>query len=138
MLTFKPPLFSGRHFVLQLEKTFFLILRNFARIGAGSADVSGAVSIIGKLFISSITTTLSYILMSQLLQDELFSLWGPTVLVFLISYFISDMFLDVFEMGISTILQCFIADEEMFDGSECFAEGDLQDWIDKYETNFND
>lgn len=127
----------GTPFCTSAREAFFLILRNFARIGAVSY-VSGAVLIIGKLFISAITTTLSYIMMSQMLQDELFNLWGPTVLVFLISYFVSDMFLDVFEMGISTILQCFIADEEMFDGDECFAEGDLQDWIDKYETNFND
>lgn len=92
---------------------------------------------IGKLFISALTTGAAYFLMSQLIGDELFSLWGPTVFVFFIAYFIADMFMDVFEMGISTILQCFIADEEMFDGEECFAEGKLQDWINKHEENFN-
>ena len=82
--------------------------------------------IIGKLFIRASTTGLSYYLMSHLIGDDLFNLWGPTVLIFLMSYFVSDMFLNVFKMGISTILQCFIAaDEEMFDGDECFAEGDL-------------
>mmetsp|Transcript_29058 Transcript_29058/g.47999 ORF Transcript_29058/g.47999 Transcript_29058/m.47999 type:complete len:660 (-) Transcript_29058:147-2126(-) len=124
----------GTPFCTSAREAFFLILRNIGRIGAISY-VSGAVLIIGKLFISSLTTGASYFLMSQLIGDELFSLWGPTVLVFLISYFIADMFLDVFEMGITTILQCFIADEEMFDGDQCFAEGDLQDWIDKYEEN---
>lgn len=127
----------GTPFCASAREAFFLILRNIARIGAVSY-VSGAILIIGKLFISSVTTALSYYLMSSLIADELSSLWGPTVLIFLMSYFVSDMFLDVFEMGISTILQCFIADEEMFDGDECFAEGDLQRWIDKYETNFND
>lgn len=127
----------GTPFCTSAREAFFLILRNISRIGAVSY-VSGAILIIGKLFISSTTTALSYYLMSSLIADELSNLWGPTVLIFLMSYFVSDMFLDVFEMGISTILQCFIADEEMFDGDECFAEGDLQLWIDKYETNFND
>lgn len=127
----------GTPFCTSAREAFFLILRNIGRIGAVSY-VSGAVLIIGKLFISSVTTGLSYYLMVELIGEELVHVWGPTVLVFLIAYFISDMFLDVFEMGISTILQCLIADEEMFDGDECFAEGALQRWIDKYEENFND
>lgn len=122
----------GTPFCTSARAAFFLILRNIGRIGAVSY-VTGAVLIIGKLFITSVTTALSYALMSQLLGDQLFNLWGPTILVFLIAYFIADMFLDVFEMGISTILQCFIADEEMFEDDECFAEGDLKRWIDKYE-----
>jgi hypothetical protein len=126
----------GTPFCTSAREAFFLILRNIGRIGAISY-VSGAVLVIGKLFISALTTGASYMLMSELIGEELFSLWGPTVVVFLIAYFIADMFLDVFEMGISTILQCFIADEEMFDGDECFAEGDLQRWIDKHEENFN-
>ena len=127
----------GTSFCTSAREAFFLILRNMGRIGAVSY-VSGAVLIIGKLFISATTTSLSYYLISDVIGDELFNLWGPIVLIFLLSYFVSDMFLDVFEMGISTILQCFIADEEMFDGDECYAEGDLQRWIDQHESNFND
>jgi Plasma-membrane choline transporter len=122
----------GTPFCTSAREAFFLILRNFARIGSVSY-VSGAVLIIGKLFISSATTALSYYMMSQHLGDELLNLWGPTLLVFLISYFVSDMFLAVFDMGISTVLQCFIADEEMFDGDQCFAEGSLKRWLDNYE-----
>jgi hypothetical protein len=49
------------------------------------------------------------------------------------SYFIGNMFLDVFDMSTSTVLQCFIADEEMFDGDECYADGDLRRWLDKFD-----
>jgi choline transporter-like protein 2/4/5 len=126
----------GTSFCVSARHAFFLILRNIGRIGAVSY-VSGAVLVMGKLFISGITTVVTYYLMSELLGGELFSVAGPTILVFIMSYVIADMFLDVFELGISTILHCFVADEEMFDGEECFAEGDLQDWINKYEENFN-
>lgn len=79
---------------------------------------------------SAVTTGLSYFLMNENIRDELYSIAGPTVVVFLISYFVSDFFMDVFDMGITTILHCFIADE-MFDG-DGYAEGPLQAWIDKY------
>lgn len=122
----------GTSFCKSAREAFFLILRNIGRIGA-ITYVSGAILIVGKFFISSVTTGFSYYAMNELIGDELYSIAGPTVLVFIISYFVSDMFLDVFDMGISTVLQCFVADEEMFDGDECFAEGDLKRWIDNYE-----
>lgn len=34
-------------------------------------------------------------------------------------------------MAISTILQCFIADEEMFKGDDRYGQGDLADMLDK-------
>jgi hypothetical protein len=43
------------------------------------------------------------------------------------------MFLSIFDMSTSTILQCFVADEEMFDGDECYAEGELRKWINDFE-----
>ena len=51
------------------------------------------------------------------------------------AYFVGDMFLDIFEMSTETILQCFIADEEMFDGDECYADKDLREWLSVYEEN---
>jgi hypothetical protein len=32
------------------------------------------------------------------------------------SYFVGDKFLDIFDMNTTTILHCFVADEEMFEG----------------------
>lgn len=43
----------------------------------------------------------------------------------------SNFDLQVFGMAISTILQCFIADEEMFARNDRFGEGDLADLLDK-------
>jgi hypothetical protein len=42
------------------------------------------------------------------------------------------MFLSVFELSILTVLHCYIADTEMFDGHARYADGSLKDWI---ETN---
>ena len=123
----------GTAFCKSAREAFFLIARNAGRIGA-ITYVSGAVLFIGKLFISAVTTSASYYVMNELIGDEVFSLAGPTIFIFIISYFISDMFMDIFDMGVTTVLQCFIADEEMFEErGECYAEGRLRKYIDDYD-----
>eukprot|EP00521_Asterionellopsis_glacialis_P008273 CAMPEP_0195282694 /NCGR_PEP_ID=MMETSP0707-20130614/1480_1 /TAXON_ID=33640 /ORGANISM="Asterionellopsis glacialis, Strain CCMP134" /LENGTH=664 /DNA_ID=CAMNT_0040341715 /DNA_START=376 /DNA_END=2370 /DNA_ORIENTATION=- len=124
----------GTSFCKSAREAFTLILRNAFRVGTISY-VSGAILLVGKFFISSIVTAIGYIAMSETIADELYNLAGPTVIIFLISYFVSDMFMDVFDMAITTILQCFVADEEMFQGDQCYAEGALQQWIDKNQES---
>ena len=93
--------------------------------------VSAAVLIIGKLFISTLTTASAYYCIVEYLEIDLYSNAGPVVFIFIISYVMADMFMDVFEIGIMTILHCFVADEEMFGGTPRYAEGNLKAWIDK-------
>ena len=94
--------------------------------------VSAAVLIVGKLFISALTTGIGYVIIVENLNNELYSVGGPVTIIFLISYWVSDFFMDVFDMSITTILHCFIADEEMYSGDEVFAEQGLKRYIDKY------
>jgi hypothetical protein len=39
--------------------------------------------------------------------------------------------MDVFDMAISTVLHCFIADEEMFNQDAQYAEPKFRTWVDK-------
>lgn len=118
-------------FCTSCRESFGLIFRNAARIGAVSY-VSAAVLIVGKLFISSVVTLSGYYAITQNISGSLYSVGGPVAMIFLISYWISDMFMDVLDMGILTVLHCFIADEEMFDGDERYQERDLKDYVDKH------
>jgi Plasma-membrane choline transporter len=70
-------------------------------------------------------------MMSVIADSDMYILAGPLVLTFFISYAVADMFMDVFEIAILTILHCFVADEEMFNGRARYAQGDLTQWIDK-------
>ena len=81
-------------FCKSCRNAFFLILRNAARIAAVSY-VSAAVLIVGKLFISTVTTALAYYFIAEDIEEELYSIGGPIAVVFLMSYWLSDMFLDV-------------------------------------------
>lgn len=147
----------GTSFCKSSRQAFYLVVRNAARVGAISS-VSSAVLIVGKLFISAVTTGLAYYVMTEQIAEDLYSVGGPTFVVFLMSYFVSDFFMDsefalssycliaccvrmnlifvspsflVYDMGTTTILHCFIADEEMFEGDERYATGQLQSWVDK-------
>jgi choline transporter-like protein 2/4/5 len=120
----------GTPFCHSARKAFYLILRNAARIGAVSY-ISAAVLVVGKLFISTLTTAASYFTIVEYLEIDLYSYAGPVVLIFIVSYFVADMFMAVFEIGILAILHCFVADEEMFGGQPRYAEGGLTSWVDK-------
>jgi hypothetical protein len=92
-------------FCTSCRKAFFLIARNAARIAALSY-VSAAVLIVGKLFISACTTSIAYYVITENLSSQLHSVAGPVTVIFLISYWVSDFFMDIFDMAISTMV-CF-------------------------------
>lgn len=124
----------GTPFCRSAREAFTLIIRNAGKIGSISF-VSAVVLFVGKLFISCLTAGIAYMYIDYELGTELYSLAGPTLIIFCMAYFVGDMFLDIFEMSTETILQCFIADEEMFDGDECYADRDLREWLSVYEEN---
>lgn len=105
------------------------MFRNAGRVGAVSY-VSASVLIVGKVFISSVTTGLSYLALIDT-EEEIHHVAGPMAVIFFISYIVSDIHMDVFDMGIKTILHCFVADEEMFDGVH--ADDELVKWIEQYQ-----
>jgi len=123
-------------FCTACKKAFFLILRNIARITAVSI-VSGMVLFIGQLFVMGLTSTLAFYALTYFFADNINSVTGLVVLIAFISWFVASMFTSIFGMAISTIIQCFIADEEMFadNPSARFAEKDLKDFIDTSESS---
>jgi len=122
----------GTSFCQSAFEAFNLIARNIKKVGA-ITYVSEAVSIIGKLFITVATGAASYFAMDHFIGNELTSLAGPIVLILILAYNVADAFMDIFEIGVSTILHCFVADDEMFTEEESFAGGDLKKFIDDWE-----
>jgi len=121
---------NGTGFCTSGKKAFFLIARNILRIGAVSL-VSEFVIIIGKVFISVCAGGISYYSMSFFLEDKIHSPIGPTILVVILAWFTADMFCQIFSMAVSTLLQAFIADEEMFGPDEQYACPELAAYIEE-------
>jgi hypothetical protein len=64
-------------------------------------------------------------------SDKLGNLIPPLFFTGILSYFVTAMFVEVFGMAISTILVCYIADEEMFPPEDRFCDGALKGAIKK-------
>jgi hypothetical protein len=104
----------GYPFCKAAKSAFALILRNIARIFAVK-KVGDFVLFIGKLFIPLVTTFLAYLVLSYGSdEDDSNSLIMPCIVTFIIAYFVALMFVELFGMAISTVILCYVADEEMF------------------------
>ena len=70
---------------------------------------------LGKLLVPLVSTFVAYLIIAYGIPGNTINfILAPLALVWLLSYFVSCMFSEIFGMSIETILCCFIADEEMF------------------------
>ena len=102
--------------MLIFQDDFQVILRNILRVSAVSL-VSEFVLLLGKVFIVLSSTIGAYLYMDKMFANDLNGLYIATILTFFTSYATAEMFNEVFGMSISTILQCFVTDEEMYEVS---------------------
>ena len=68
----------------------------------------------GKLTVILATGGSFYTVMNEEFPLVVKSLLAPTILVMVIATGVAVMFFEVFGMGTTVLLQCYIADEEMF------------------------
>jgi len=122
----------GHNYCNAAREAFSLIIRNAGRIGTISY-VSGIFSIVGRLLITASTAFGGYFLMNAYIKDDVHSLYGPVIIISILAYVVADVFMDIFDVGVSTILQCFVVDEETYDGDECYAEAELKTWLEQWE-----
>eukprot|EP00555_Chaetoceros_dichaeta_P012247 CAMPEP_0198265170 /NCGR_PEP_ID=MMETSP1447-20131203/20682_1 /TAXON_ID=420782 /ORGANISM="Chaetoceros dichaeta, Strain CCMP1751" /LENGTH=89 /DNA_ID=CAMNT_0043954495 /DNA_START=1 /DNA_END=270 /DNA_ORIENTATION=- len=73
--------------------------------------------------------------MDQMFAEDLNGLYIATTLTFLASYATAEMFNEVFGMSISTILQCFVTDEEMHEPEDRFTPDNLAETIDNTQQS---
>ncbi|CAN0423665.1 unnamed protein product [Ascophyllum nodosum] len=126
-------------FCQSAKNAFWLIARNLGRVGAVTV-VTDFVSFIMKLVISLGSAGATYVFLLNFMEDELYSPVGPVLFVGVMAFFVADSFVGLLGMAsISspppttlTILQCFIADEEMFSPGERYARTDLKEWLHKH------
>jgi len=116
----------GTSYCSSANTVFHLLLRNILRVSAMNL-VSSFVLLLGQLFIPIVTTFLCYLGLAYAVNSaEVSGIIAPLVLTFCLSYWISTMFMEIFGMGIETILICFISDEEMHSIENRFVEPELQ------------
>eukprot|EP00903_Cladosiphon_okamuranus_P016544 g15262.t1 len=110
------------------KNAFWLIARNLARVGAVTV-VTDFVVFIMKLVIGLGTAGATYVFLQSFMKDELYSPMGPVLFAGVMAFYVASSFSALLGMTTLTILQCFIADEEMFEGDDRYARNDLKTWL---------
>jgi len=107
----------GTKFCTSAKNALMLILRNAGRIG-----VLGLMGILtnflGKVVITAGTAVLGYFILNALNPNDLTSIVAPCLIFVMIGYCVGTMVMSVFAMSVDTVLQCFVADEELAKGSD--------------------
>ena len=114
----------GTGFCTSAKNAFWMIARNIMRVMAVNM-VGDFILGIGRLFIPTVTTLVAYLAIAYQTGSSN-GLVLPLAFTWLLAYFIGCMYSEIFGMSIETILNCYVADEEMFPPELRFAEGSLK------------
>jgi len=121
----------GKGFCTSAKAAFFLIFRNAARFGA-VAILGSIINWIGIIFITVGTSVAGYFLLKALHPDVTPIL--PMAIYVASSYLVAKLYMIVFGLSVDTMLQCFIATEEM-GGDSGFVPTQLQSLLPSKERD---
>lgn len=96
-----------------------LLARNIARTIVLN-NVVACILFVGKILLTLVVSGLTWWHLSKEPNFDSgdFICYVPIIVVFLGTYFVADMFFDVYEMAIDTIFLCYLQDCEINDGSQ--------------------
>jgi len=100
----------GTNFCTSAKNAFYLIVRNALRF-AVVATLGGILHFLGFIFIMVATTVLGYFILAEL-HSEVTPV-APILAYVAISYLVAKLYMNVFGLSVDSMLQCFIATEEM-------------------------
>jgi solute carrier family 44 (choline transporter-like protein), member 2/4/5 len=101
---------TGESFCSSALNSFILILKNSAKFGFVEG-IAGCFMFIAKFFISIMTTLVSFFVLQGMV--EVSSPYAPLLVIFLFSWAIATIFIEIFDTGANTILQCYLLDREV-------------------------
>ena len=105
---------TSKNFCMSAWLTFWLIVRNAGRFSMVSG-IGFILMFVGKAMITVLCGWIGYLILvnAKSLKDQIYSPVFPVVIVVLIAYLISSIFLSLFSFSATTILHCFILDSEI-------------------------
>ena len=101
---------TGSNYCSSALNSFILIMKNAAKFGFVEG-IAGCFMFIAKFFIAIMTTLVSYFLLGAMV--EVSDPYAPLFVIFLLSYMVATIFIEIFDTGANTILQCYLLDKEV-------------------------
>lgn len=129
----------GDNFMSGAVGSFCLIWNNLARVAAINV-VSAYLLFLGKVLVALGTTGISAIILvyGSEYKDDISSPILPLLIIFIISYAVSCLFMLVYDTTIDTIFLCFLVDEQYNKNGNMMASKNLQELIGKYSKESQD
>jgi hypothetical protein len=98
---------------------------------------AGPVSLLSvlyqKFFITSGISLGSYVLLDEFYGEELFSILSVTLVIVVLAWYVAEIFTDVLREAVSTMMYCYIIDEEMMgDEGAQFVTPELDEFLDAF------
>jgi solute carrier family 44 protein 1 (choline transporter-like protein)/choline transporter-like protein 2/4/5 len=100
----------GKGFCTSAKNAVMLILRNMGRFGWVTL-LSGMVNFIGVCFIVVATAVAGFFILKAMHPDVTPVM--PMIVYVFLAYMVAKLFMNVFHLACGTVLQCFLATEEM-------------------------
>lgn len=77
--------------------------------------LGAAFIFVGKIFMISANVLICYLIYTKVnpYKTEMTSIWPPLIIILVLSWGISTVFLSVYSMSIDTVLLCFLYDEKI-------------------------
>jgi hypothetical protein len=119
----------GSNFCIAAKNAFFLIMRNAVRFGV-IAVVGKGIRVIGIFFITAGTGVLGYFVFTSMYADMTPTV--PVIIYVFVGYVVGKLFVNVYGLAVDTVLQCFLACEEMGKvdvGESGFLPSPLRGWL---------
>lgn len=120
----------GTNFCTSCAAAVSLIVRNLALIGALGV-IGSAVHFLGMIFITTATGFAGWALLAQFYDGQISSPIIPTLACLIMGYFIGSVVISVFSLSVDSILQCYLADEELHksEGGAKYTPSELQSFL---------
>ncbi|KAE9416015.1 hypothetical protein Angca_004531, partial [Angiostrongylus cantonensis] len=112
----------GKSFFVSAKESFLLLARNCVRAAVVN-QVAGFLLFLGKALITLGMGVVAFFYFSGqwvvngIPRVDLYYYFVPIILVLIGSYFVTDLFFDVYEMAVDTTFICFLEDSEQNDGT---------------------
>ena len=105
---------TGESFCVAAVNGFLLILKHSMTF-AFTSGIGGIFNLLGKLTVCIINVIVGYFLLDfdQLLHDKISSPVGPMLVIFIISYVISSLFMVMYSTTSICLLHCLFADVDI-------------------------
>eukprot|EP00930_Biecheleria_cincta_P099046 TRINITY_DN906_c0_g1_i2.p1 TRINITY_DN906_c0_g1~~TRINITY_DN906_c0_g1_i2.p1 ORF type:complete len:958 (-),score=156.63 TRINITY_DN906_c0_g1_i2:177-3011(-) len=119
----------GSNFCISAKNAFYLILRNALRFGVISV-VGKGIRVIGIFFITAGTGVVGYFVFTAMYADMTPTV--PVIIYVFVGYVVGKLFVNVYGLAMDTVLQCFLACEEMGKveaGEDGYLPSPLRGWL---------